>query len=322
MIISKTPFRISFFGGGTDYPVWFQEHGGAVLGTTIDKYCYIMARYLPPNFKDKYRIVHAAEEFVNTLEEIRHPAIRACINFMEIDRGLEIIHWADMPARKGMGTSSAFVVGLLNALKGGYGSSLELAQNAIEVEQRILKENVGCQDQYLSALGGFSHLVFERNGKIHNIFKGTDDRCLAKYLMLFDTGTYRIASEIAAEQIRVTPWKQDELMTMQKMVYEALEILESGDILDFGLLLGESWKFKRSLTSKISTPRIDSIYKIGCKAGAIGGKLLGAGGGGYMLFFVEPDKQHKVRLALADLLYVPFKFETRGSEIIYGLCDS
>lgn len=312
MIISRAPFRVSFFGGGTDYPVWFEEHGGSVLGTSINKYCYIMVRKLPPNFSNKYRIVYREEEFVNKIEDIKHPAVRECLKFLEIDKGLEIIHWADLPARKGMGTSSTFTVNLLNALNSRNASPLQLAKDAIEVEQERLRESVGCQDQCFAAIGGFLRIDFPEL-----TYRTVANGELPKYLMLFDTGTSRIASHVAREQITETPNRKPELKAMQDMVPEAVELLEKNDYIGFGRLLGEEWLLKRKLTNKTSTPEIDAIYEAGIKAGAIGGKLLGAGKGGYMLFFAEPDKQDSVRKAL-ELPEVKFEFESKGAQIIYN----
>lgn len=320
MIISRTPFRVSLFGGSTDYPVWFKEHGGQVLGTTIDKYCYISARYLPPYFTHKSRIVYSIEEWVNYHRDIKHPAVRECLKYLDIRQGVEICHQSDLLARKGIGSSSAFVVGLLNALGTLTHQGLDkkgIAELAILIEQEWIKENVGCQDQYLSALGGFNHLKFDPDGTITatEVRKPPD---LISHLMLFDTGTSRIASEIAAKQIEETPKKEQELSMMCSFVGMAVRLLNGGNVKDIGRLLHESWQLKKSLTNKISTPLIDEIYETGIKAGALGGKLLGAGGGGYMLFFAEPDKHNAVKQALNKLKYIPFEFENTGTQIIFN----
>jgi D-glycero-alpha-D-manno-heptose-7-phosphate kinase len=323
MIISKTPFRISFFGGGTDYPVWFEQNEGAVLATTIDKYCYISCRYLPPFFDHKYRIVYSKIENAKELNEIQHPSVRAALAFAGITAGLEIHHDADLPARSGLGSSSSFTVGLLNtlyALKGEMSTKKRLADEAIHVEQNMLKENVGCQDQYMASFGGFNVINFRGVDNITIrpvITKPERMRELRSHLMLIFTGLTRFASEIASDQIKNTRNKKHELQTMLQMVGEGLSILTSDrEITDFGKLLHEAWLYKRSLTSTISTQSIDEIYNAGLKAGALGGKLLGAGGGGFMLLFVPPEKQPRVREALKKLVYVPFNFEDLGSSII------
>jgi D-glycero-alpha-D-manno-heptose-7-phosphate kinase len=325
MIISRTPFRISFFGGGTDYPVWYKEHSGAVLATSINKYSYITCRYLPPFFEHKFRIVYSKTETTQTVSEIQHPAVRATLDFMDIKNGVEIHHDGDLPARTGLGSSSSFTVGLVHALYALYGKMVtkrQLALDAIHVEQNILRENVGAQDQTSAAFGGFNKIEFGGSHHIQvNPITLNPVKChnLQDHLMLYFTGFSRIASEIAGEQIKKTPDKQNELFKMREMVDEAIGILNGSDsdISDFGKLLHESWKIKRSLTDKISTPQIDKIYNDAFKAGALGGKLLGAGGGGFVLFFVEPEFQPAVRKKLNNLLYVPFKFDTTGSQIIY-----
>ena len=325
MIISRTPFRISFFGGGTDYPVWYQKHGGAVLATSIDKYSYITCRYLPPFFEHKHRIVYSRTEQTKTILEIQHPSVRETLKFMNIDRGIEIHHDGDLPARTGVGSSSSFTVGLLNAMyamKGKMITKRQLALDAIHVEQDLINENVGSQDQTSAAFGGFNKIEFggEQEIQVQPITIGAKkSKTLQDHLMLFFTGFSRIASEIAGEQIKKTPDKTAELNQMLEMVDKAIGILNSSDsdITDFGRLLHESWMIKRSLTDKISTSQVDQIYETAMKAGALGGKLLGAGGGGFILLFVEPEFQPMVKEKLKNLLYVPFKFDTLGSQIIY-----
>jgi len=323
MIISKTPYRISFFGGGTDYPVWYKENGGAVLATTINKYCYITCRYLPPFFKHKHRIVYSKVEAVKDISQIKHPSVRATLEYMGIGEGVEIHHDGDLPARTGLGSSSSFTVGLLHslyALKGLMPTSLRLANEAIYIERDILKEHVGSQDQILAACGGFKKLCFsgDDNFKLTPVImnRGRLEE-LQNHIMLIFTGFSRIASKIAKSQIKNTHKRRSELISMRSMVDEALKILtENRDLKDFGRLLHESWKLKRSLTDKISTPEIDDIYNTAYRAGALGGKLLGAGGGGFMILFAEPDKQKMIENSLKDFLRVPFKFENFGSEII------
>jgi D-glycero-alpha-D-manno-heptose-7-phosphate kinase len=324
MIISRTPFRISFFGGGTDYPVWYRENGGAVLATTIDKYCYITCRYLPPFFEHKHRIVYSQTEHTRDVAEIRHPAVREALKFMGISEGMEIHHDGDLPARTGLGSSSAFTVGLLHALyslKGIMPTKMQLARDSIHIEQEALKENVGSQDQVLAAFGGFNRIDFSNNNDIKVQPVTISPRRLARFvshLMLFFTGFSRTASEIAGEQIKQTPHKKNELAEMYRMVDEGINIIGGGnDLDDFGKLLHQGWQLKRSLTDKISSPYTDFLYETAVKAGATGGKLLGAGGGGFILFFVKPELQDAVRKALGNLLYVPFRFENQGSQIIF-----
>ncbi len=324
MIISRTPFRVSFFGGGTDYPGWFQDQKGAVLATTIDKYCYITCRYLPPFFEHKFRIIYSKMEHVHKVEEIQHPAAREVIKFLKIKGGLEIHHDGDLPARTGLGSSSAFTVGLLNslyALKGEMITKERLAKEAICIEQEMCRENVGCQDQMLAAHGGLNLIEF--GGPNHlQVNKVTISRekidNLQDHLMLYFTGFSRTASEIAAHQIKNIPKKREELKTIYQMAHHALEILNrKGHLEEFGKLLHESWKIKRELSDKVSTAHIDEIYTAARDAGAMGGKLLGAGGGGFMLFFASPRQQKKIQQKLKKLLLVPFKFENLGSQIIF-----
>ena len=329
MIISRTPFRISFFGGGTDYPAWYTENGGAVLGTTINKYCYITCRYLPPFFEHKHRIIYSQMEQVQDIDEIRHPSVRETLKFMEITEGIEIHHDADLPARTGLGSSSSFTVSLLHALyalKGIMPSKMQLAKDAIRIEQEIIKENVGSQDQTLAAFGGFNRIDFIQENHIQVkpiVIKPLRLEILQDHLMLLFTGFSRTASQIAGEQIKQTPNKKRELTEMCNMVDEAINILNgNNDMLEFGKLLHESWKLKRSLTNIISTPYIDYVYEAATSAGATGGKLLGAGGSGFILFFVKPELQPIVREKLNGLLHVPFRFDNLGSQIIFYESDS
>ncbi len=324
MVITKTPFRISFFGGGTDYPAWYQKNSGAVLSTSIDKYCYITIRHLPPFFEHKHRIVYSLIENARSNNEIRHPVVKALLKFFKIDKGLEIHHDGDLPARTGLGSSSAFTVGMLNslyALKGSIISKDNLAKQAIHIERDILKENVGSQDQIAVARGGFNKIVFQNdhNFKIEPVtLSELKLNQLQNYLMLVFTGLSRFASEIAREQIKNTSNKKEELQAMQGMVNCAVDILnKDGDIADFGRLLHKGWQIKKRLSSKISNPLIDSIYETALRNGAIGGKLLGAGGGGFMLLFVPSERRRKVKAGLKNLLEVKFTFENNGSQVIY-----
>lgn len=324
MIITRTPFRISFFGGGTDYPVWFREHEGAVLATTFNKYCYISVRYLPPFFEHSHRIVWSKVEQVKSSQEIEHPAVRATLQFLKIDKGITLLHDADLPARTGLGSSSTFTVGLLHALyglKGDISSKQQLAKDAICVEQKILKEHVGCQDQVVAAYGGLNKINFAGDSQFQvepiPLQKERLD-LLQNHLLLFFTGQSRTASEIAKKQIEVTINKKKELSLMYQMVTEGINILQGkNNLADFGRLLHESWVIKRGLTSKISNAHIDDLYDGALKAGALGGKILGAGGGGFLLVFARPEDQLNIKKRLGHLLHVPFQFEASGSQIIH-----
>ncbi len=324
MIITRTPFRISFFGGGTDYPAWFSEHGGAVLATSIDKYCYISCRKLPPFFQHKHRIIYSKIENVNHHSEIAHPSVRALLEWMNIEDGLEIHHDGDLPARSGLGSSSSFTVGLLHALQtlaGRMSNKVQLASDTIHIEQNVIGEHVGSQDQISAAFGGFNRIEFQPNGTFNVspvIIPLQRRTALSQHFMLFFTGFSRIASEIAQSKIANLKDRTYELKQMQTMVDQAISILqdEQADIAAFGELLHQSWTYKRSLSSRVSTPRIDAIYEQARQAGAIGGKLLGAGGGGFMLLFVPPAKQAEIRNQLSHLIHVPFQFEDSGSRIV------
>ena len=324
MIISRTPFRVSFFGGGTDYPVWYQEEGGAVLATTIDKYCYITCRYLPPFFSYKSRIVYSHIELVKTNEAIKHPAVRGVFQHLNLVEGVEIHHDGDLPARTGLGSSSAFTVGLLHGLRAlmqKMPTKMDLAKEAIQIEQEILKENVGCQDQVMAAYGGLCRIDFSPNHDMHVtpvILSRERLQNFRDHLLLYFTGFSRNASQIAAEQIGLTKSRKTELRAMYQMVKEGISILTHPQgITDFGKLLHEAWKLKRSLTTKISSPIIDEIYETARKNGAIGGKLLGAGGGGFLLLFAKPQDHPRLKEALRGFLSVPFSFEGMGSQIIF-----
>jgi D-glycero-alpha-D-manno-heptose-7-phosphate kinase len=324
MIITSTPLRVSFFGGGTDYPAWYKEHGGAVLSTTIDKSCFITCRWLPPFFEYHSRISYTKVENVGTNTAIAHPSVRGCLEYLGIREGIEIHHIADLPARAGLGTSSAFTVGLLlglYALTNRMRDKYSLAMEAIKVEQEILKEAVGTQDQVSAAYGGFNRINFARDGSVEvKRILAQKDRLaeLEGHLALYFTGFARTASEIAQEQLRLTPQKTRELQTMLTFVDEGEAIISNParPLSEFGRLLGESWKIKRTLTKKITSPMLDEIYEAGLSAGALGGKLLGAGGGGFMMFFVPPECRQALRSRLRKLLWVPFSFSTRGSHIV------
>lgn len=324
MIISRTPFRISFFGGGTDYPAWYRRHGGQVLGTTIDKYCYITCRNLPPFFEHRYSVSYSKIETCRSIEEISHPAVRTALRYLDVAQGVAIKHDADLPARSGMGSSSAFTVGLLHALhalQGSMPSRQQLAKEAIYLEQDLLREAVGSQDQVLAAVGGFNCITFRSNNEItvrpvtlaaHRI------RELQRHLMLFFTGFNRTASAVAATFTNDMEAKGDHLRALGSMVDDGIRILsDGGDIRRFGELLHVAWEAKRSLSDAVSHPEIEVMYEEARAAGAIGGKLLGAGGGGFMLLFVPPALQPAVRSRLTRFIRVPFAFEPGGSQVIF-----
>lgn len=324
MIITRTPFRISFLGGGTDYPAWCDNNGGAVISTTIDKYCWISCRRLPPFFEHKSRVVHTLVETVKDIDEIEHPSARECLRFMGIADGVEIHHDGDLPARTGLGSSSSFTVGLLlalHSLQGKMVNKRELASEAIHVEQKMIRENVGTQDQVAAAFGGLNYIEFGSGGSFKVLpvtLKAERLDRLQQCLMLLYTGTSRIASDIAAEQVRNVPSRAKELVAMRRMVDRAMDILAAdNDLTDFGRLLHETWMLKKSLSERISTPEIDRLYEAGRAAGALGGKLLGAGGGGFVLLFVEPEKQARVRKELSGYLHVPFRLDTLGTQVVF-----
>jgi len=324
MVISRTPFRVSFFGGGTDFPSWYREHGGTVLAATIDKYCYLTARYLPPFFEHRYRAVYSKIENTNEIDEIGHPAVREALRFMEMKRGVEIHHDGDLPARSGMGSSSAFTVGLLHALHAVQGrmvSKHQLALQGIHLEQEVLKETVGSQDQIMTAYGGFNQVAFLESGEIivrPVILPQSRLDELCGHLMLFYTGVKRTSSDIASTYAHEMEGRRRHLRILKDLVNEALGLLTSQQqISGFGHLLHEAWQIKRNLSASVSNEHIDEIYAEARGAGALGGKLLGAGGGGFMLLFVPPERQADVKRRLSKLICVPFEFDFMGSQIIY-----
>lgn len=324
MIISRTPFRISFFGGGTDYPAWTRENPGAVLATTINKYCYLTCRPLPPFFEHRTRVLYSRVENVRSIDEIQHPSVRETLRHLGFKEGVEIHHDGDLPARTGLGSSSTFTVGLLHALYGLQGrmpTKADLARTAIHIEQDLIHETVGCQDQVMAAYGGFNLVRFgpAEPFQVSLVILGQPRmEELQSHLMLFFTGTSRTASEIAATQVREMQDHRAEMLSMLQLVDEALKVLSGkAPILEFGRLLDEGWRLKRSLSAKISTPEIDGMYEAAKAAGAVGGKLLGAGGGGFLLIFAPPDRHDDVRRGLKGHLHVPFHFESQGSQIIF-----
>lgn len=323
MIITKTPFRMSFFGGGTDMPEFFNEHGGAVISTTFDKYCYVNVRHMPPFHPYISELVHNRFERVNNIDEIEHPLIRECMRVHDIHE-IRLTYEGDLPARTGLGTSSTFAVGMLNAfcaLKGKMMSKRQLAQEAIKVERDILNEHGGWQDQVAAAYGGLNRIDFKDNDfLVHPIVIAPERKKeLDSNLLLFYTGIQRFSSEIQADTFAKPVDKTQQLLDMLALVDEAERILtDKNTCLDeFGKLLDTTWKLKRGTGNKISNSGIDNLYETAIKAGALGGKLLGAGGGGFLLFYCEKDKQETLKTALEDLMIVPFSFENEGAQILY-----
>lgn len=323
MIITQTPFRMSFFGGGTDFSGFFNEHGGAVLSTTFDKYAYVTVRHLPPFFDYKTHITYSKEEKVNQLSEIQHPAIRNAMEWLDMHE-IRMTYEADLPARSGLGTSSSFAVGMLSAfyaLKGQYADKRKLADDAISLERGLCHEAGGIQDQIAASFGGFNRINFSRSGYTVNpvIISPERKQELNDHLMLFFTGFSRFSSEIQKGTEKSMKDKTQQLIEMYHLVDEAEKILVDKNVSldEFGKLLDYTWKLKRGISGGISTDSIDEQYDRAIKAGALGGKLLGAGGGGFLLFYVPLDKQAAVKQALAGQMYVPFKFENDGTRIIY-----
>lgn len=325
MIICRTPFRLSFFGGGTDYPSWFHENGGKVIVSTINKYCYISCRQIPPFFDYKHRISYSKIESVKKNSDIEHPAVRAAFETLNIRTGLEIHYDGDLPARAGLGSYSAFTVSLLHALCTFHRhsiSKMDLAKLAIYLEQDVMKECVGCQDQVATAFGGLNIIEFHRSGEIFVeplVLPKTRLEEFENHLMLFYTGYSRYAPSIAKSKLENMRFKQAELQKIQALVEEALDILRSPNtsIEELGRLLDESWHLKRSLSSKVSRVEIDEIYQKALSAGAIGGKIIGAGGGGFLLLFVPPERQSGVKEELKNLVNVTFSLENMGSRIVF-----
>jgi D-glycero-alpha-D-manno-heptose-7-phosphate kinase len=324
MIISRTPFRISFFGGGTDYPAWYHEHGGAVLASSINKYAHISVRHFPPFFDYKYRIVWSRIENCKSIDEIVHPAVVGILKYLETERGIEIHYQGDLPARSGMGSSSSFTVGLLHAmyaLQGQMPGKRKLARESIHIEQDIIKEQVGSQDQVSAAYGGLNNIEFFPNGEISvkpvTISRERIDE-LESHLMLFYTGILRTAAEVANSYVQEIDKRKRQLRILRDMVDEGVAILSStSKIASFGELLHEGWQAKRSLSDQVSNEEIDSLYTQARATGAIGGKLTGAGGGGFLLLFVPPDRQDEVKQVFSHLLHIPFQLEFSGSQIIF-----
>ncbi len=323
MIIAKTPYRISFFGGGSDYPGWYKKHGGQVLSTTINKHNYISCRYLPPFFEHNLRLVYSIVEEVKVRNDLDHPSAREVLKFLNLERDLEIHYDGDLPGRSGTGSSSSFTVGLLNTLYAFLGervNSKRLAEEAIHIEQNLISETVGSQDQIAAAYGGFNHIKFNADGSF-DVSKVEADNSriniLDSRIMLFFTGISRYAETVAKTYVDDISNKDLQIHSMSSMVDQGIEIVEHGNLDDFGQLLHEAWQKKKELSSEVSNNDIDYIYEKAKKNGAIGGKISGAGGGGFMFFYVSEGREEDLKEALKELTHVPFSFENEGSSIIF-----
>lgn len=328
MIITKTPFRMSFFGGGTDMEEFFTEHGGSVLSTTFDKYCYVNVRHLPRFFTHTSELSYAEIERVASVDDIRHPAIRNAMKMLDMHE-IRLSYDADLPARSGLGTSSSFAVGMLNAfyaLKGKYADKKRLAQEAIYLERALCQEAGGWQDQVAAAYGGLNRINFIAGDfEVRPIVISPErKRRLNENLLMFFTGFTRLSAEVHRTNRVTSKEKTAQLLQMLSLVDEAEKILtdKTSELDDFGRLLDYTWRLKRQTGSAISTDSIDALYKNGLKAGALGGKLLGAGGGGFLLFYIQPERQAAVKEAMKDLLHVPFQFENDGTQVIYYAPES
>lgn len=323
MIITKTPFRMSFFGGGTDMEYFFQKYGGAVISTTFDKYCYVIVRHLPRFFEYKTHLTYSKMEYVSNYNEIEHPAIREAMKMLDIHE-IHLTYDADLPAKSGLGTSSSFVVGMLNAfyaLKGKYADKKKLSDDAIYLERVWCNEAGGWQDQIAASYGGLNKINFNKDGYEINpiIISPKRKKELENNLLMFFTGFVRYSAEIQTMNNFAKEDKIKYLLEMLALVEEAEKILvdEQADLNDFGKLLDQSWKLKRKTGKAVSTNAIDILYEKGIKAGALGGKLLGAGGGGFLVFYVLPEKKNNVMEAMKDLLYIPFRFEDTGTQVVH-----
>lgn len=323
MIITQTPFRMSFFGGGTDFSGFYNEHGGAVISTTFDKYCYVTVRHLPPFFDYKTHVTYSREEKINNLSEMQHPAIRNAMEWLDM-HDIRLTYESDLPARSGLGTSSSFAVGMLSAfyaLKGQYADKRKLADDAIYLERTLCKEAGGIQDQIAASFGGMNRINFSADGyTVHPVIINPErKKLLNEHLMLFFTGFSRFSSDIQKGTEKSMKDKTQQLLEMYRLVDDAEKILtdKNTSLNEFGKLLDYTWQLKRGISSGISTDSIDEQYERAKKAGALGGKLLGAGGGGFLLFYVPKDKQADVKKALAGQMYVPFSFENDGTKVIH-----
>lgn len=323
MIITETPFRMSFFGGGTDMEDFFREYGGAVLSTTFDKYCYVNVRHLPRFFDYSTELSYSKTERVTDVEQIQHPAIRNAMKMLDMHE-LRLTYEADLPARSGLGTSSSFAVGMLNAfyaLKGKYVDKKKLADEAIYLERELCQEAGGWQDQIAAAYGGLNRINFNADGYevCPVIISPERKKRLNNNLLMFFTGFTRFSSDVQKQNAIGKADKVMQLKEMLSLVDDAERLLtdRDSDLDEFGRLLDNTWKLKRQTGSAVSTSNIDNLYQKGMKAGALGGKLLGAGGGGFLVFYVQPEKQESVKLAMEDLMYIPFEFEDSGTRVIH-----
>lgn len=324
MIITKTPFRMSFFGGGTDMEEYFRENEGAVLSTTFDKYCYVNVRHLPRFFDYSTELSYSKTERVTDINDIQHPAIREAMKMLDM-REIRLTYEADLPARSGLGTSSSFAVGMLNAfyaLKGKYADKKKLADEAIYLERVLCNESGGWQDQIAASFGGFNRINFNSDGYevLPVIISPERKRMLNDNLLMFFTGFTRFSSDVQkANKTSSSEDKREKLKKMYSLVDEAEAVLtdKNRNLDEFGHLLDTTWKLKKGTGGAVSTGSIDELYERGMKAGALGGKLLGAGGGGFLVFYVQPEKHEAVKEAMKDLMYIPFKFEDGGTRVIY-----
>lgn len=313
---------MSFFGGGTDFPDFYKEHGGAVISTTFDKYCYVNVRHLPRFFDYSTELSYAKIERVTEIDRIEHPAIREAMKYLDMHE-LRLTYEADLPARSGLGTSSSFAVGMLNAfyaLKGKYADKKKLADDAIYLERVLCGESGGVQDQIAASYGGLNRINFNADGyEVNPVIISPERKMqLNRNLMLYFTGFSRFSSDIQKTTQKALADKEKQLLEMLELVDEAEKILTSKtELAEFGRLLDYTWRLKRGISTGISTDSIDRLYEKGIEAGALGGKLLGAGGGGFLLFYVEEDKQEAVHKAMEELLYVPFEFENSGTRVIH-----
>lgn len=328
MIITKTPFHMSFFGGGTDMENFFRENGGAVLSTTFDKYCYVNVRHLPRFFDYSTELTYSKSERVSNVDDIEHPAIRNAMKMLDMHE-IRLTYEADLPARSGLGTSSSFAVGMLNAfyaLKGKYADKRKLADEAIYLERVLCNEAGGWQDQIAASYGGFNRINFGPDGYevLPVIISPERKKRLNQNLLMFFTGFTRFSSDVQKANNVSAAEKKAQLKEMLGLVDDAEKVLtdKDSDLDDFGRLLDHTWKLKKQTGAKISTNSIDEYYDRGIKAGALGGKLLGAGGGGFLVFYVQPEKQDFVRWAMRDLMYIPFEFENGGTRVIHYTPES
>ena len=322
MIVGRAPYRVSFLGGGTDYPEWYLQHGGEVLAAAIDKYCWLSCRLLPPFFAHRHRIAYSVVETCNSLDEIKHPAVREGLRCVGEERGIELHHDGDLPARSGMGSSSAFAVGLILVLRAMRGFSpltkLELAGMAINLERELLREHVGAQDQVTSAHGGFNHVRFREDGRIEvePVEMSDDDRdLLQRSLMLFHTGHFRSASAQAGKFLGQLSEHRSQLRDLKAMVGYGVDALRGGDLVRFGRLLAAGWMIKRGMVEV--DPEVEAMRREAMAAGALGCKLLGAGLGGFLLTCSSPECKPAIRDRLRGKTCVPFGFDDEGAKIVF-----